>query len=605
MIADTMPLWAPTPLILPSQAKVARPYQTACLQAIKDHWAAGVNRVLCVLATGTGKTYCVAHLLEALEKKRMLVLVHGRRLIEQMANHVAAENPNLSVQVEQASNYADHDANVVVASIDTVGRTGSVRLDRFGGFDVVANDEAHRSLSEVWTRTLRKVADAGTLLSGWTATPFRGDKRKLSDLYDEVVFELSLRDAIEQGYLCRLRAIKVRTSTDISGVRSHKGEWGTDFDTEELAHKINVDERNSVIISAIEDHATDRKSILVHAANVEHIQALTDQLRGRGHAADGIHYKLPQKERDAALHRFHTGESRLLVHCGICLEGYDEPRIDAAVFAKPTKSRLYYYQALGRMTRLSPDTGKTDALAIDVVDVCRRARLMSASKAFGVRDIDVLGEDVLEAVQTADRAAAAGVEVEDGDSVKTIRNREKRAALRTVKIATQAAPVDLFGPPQTSTYQAPTRTQSVFPWLSVGDKGQQVLQVDRGSWAVVGRNNTGCWQITLTNDSGTEIAGEALTSTAFADPDWQKADAFVRRHAGHWQPPGYRPRNAFDKGISRAKFLRSDAPSRWKPATPAQIHAITRWRQVPPAGLTFGAASDWLSKLIYEARHRA
>ena len=462
----------------------------------------------------------------------------------------------------------------------------------------------HHSLSDIWVRTLRRVADCGSLLTGWTATPFRGDGKQLADVYDKIVYELGLRAAIEQGYLCRLKAVRVRTGVSIDGVKTRKGEYGSDFDSEELARRVNVDSRNSLIVSAIEDHADGRKSILVHAVNVEHIQTLTTQLNERGHKADGIHYLTPQKERAAIFRRFHEGESRVLVHCGVCLEGYNEPRIDCAVFTKPSKSSLYYQQALGRMTRLSPQTGKTDALAIDIVDICRK-RVQTASKVFGQRDIDLLGEDVLDGIAAAEKAEKAGVEVKDGDSVKTIRNREKRAALRTVKIATQAAPVDLFGQPAASTYQAPTRTQSVFPWLSVGDKGQQVMQVDRGSWAVVGRNNTGCWQITLTNDSGTEIAGEALTSTAFADPDWQKADAFVRRHAGHWLPPGYRPRNSFDKGISRAKFLRSDAPSRWKPATPAQVGALTRWRQVPPAGLTFGAASDWLSKLIYEARHRA
>jgi hypothetical protein len=359
-----------------------------------------------------------------------------------------------------------------------------------------------------------------------------------------------------------------------------------------------------VIVSAIEDHAQGRGSILVHAANVAHIEDLTAALRERGHKADGIHYKTHQRDRDGIFGRFHDGSTRILVHCGVCLEGYNEPRIDAAVFAKPSKSALYYQQALGRMTRLSPDTGKVDALAIDVVDLCRRQRVQTAAAVFGMRDVDLLGEDCITAADAVAAAEKAGVEVEDGDTLKRIRQREARIQAKARKVATSASPIDLFGARSVLAQKAAAAPRSsVFSWLPVGDGSQYVLEVSRGSWAVVQRDTSQNWTISLSRD-GKQVAGENLTLTPFADPDWNKADAFIRRYAGYWQPPDYQRRNEHDPGIPRWKFLRSDAPRRQRPATPAQVGALRRWRQAVPDGLSSGAASDWLSSLVYQSRHR-
>lgn len=604
-MSATLPFAFAAPDLPARTGKQARPYQRECLSAIKAAWQGGCNRLLAVLATGTGKSWLISHVLETIERKRMLVLVHGKRLIEQMAGELAAENSALSVQVEQAHNYADHDSDIVVASIDTVGRKGSVRLDRFGGFDTVACDESHHAVSEIWLRTLRKVAEAGVLLTGWTATPFRGDGKQLSDLYDKVVYELGLRAAIEQGYLCRLRAVRVTTDVDLTGVKTRRGEFGSDFDTKELAGRINVDERNSVIVSAIEQHAEGRGSILVHAANVAHIEALTHQLRERGHQAEGIHYQTHQRDRAGIFGRFHQGETRVLVHCGVCLEGYNEPRIDTAVFAKPSKSSLYYQQALGRMTRLSPDTGKVDALAIDVVDLCCRRRILTAAQVFGMRDVDLLGEDILSAAEAVAQAEKAGVKVEDGDNMKRIRTREKRLHAKTACLRTVANDVDLFGRPVSIPKPPPQRPQRLFPWLTVGDGSQYVLGVDRGSWVIVERaSGAQNWIVRLTRD-GKPVMQETLTATPFADPDWQKADAFVKRHAGYWKPDGYRPRNEYDRGIPRERFLRTDAPKRQRPATSAQLVALGKWGVKLTGPVSFGEASDRLSALVYQARRRA
>jgi hypothetical protein len=220
---------------------------------------------------------------------------------------------------------------------------------------------------------------------------------------------------------------------------------------------------------------------------------------------------------------------------------------------------------------------------------------MSASRVFGARDVDLLGEDVLAGLDGVEQAAIAGVEVKDGDSVKKIRATEKRILARTVKMATQAHAVDPFGEPDVSTHDAPRRTSSLFPWLGVG-AGEYALEIDRGSWATIRRNHTGQWCVDLSNAVGKPMGGENLTHSSPDGPDWQQADLFIKRSAGVWSPP--------DKPylrLQRWKFLCHEAARRQRAATPAQLGALEKWRLPADEGMSYGAAHDALSRAVYMA----
>ena len=118
---------------------ILRDYQKDCLGAIKARMG-DINRQLVALPTGTGKTMIFAHLPEVLGKKKMLVLAHREELLDQAADKIGAANPGLDVQIEQADRYASPAADVVIASVPTIGRKGSARIQNFDpdGFPVIA-----------------------------------------------------------------------------------------------------------------------------------------------------------------------------------------------------------------------------------------------------------------------------------------------------------------------------------------------------------------------------------------------------------------------------------------------------------------------------------
>lgn len=86
---------------------------------------------------------------------------------------------------------------------------------------------------------------------------------------------------------------------------------------------------------------------------------------GAGIPTECVSAETPLEDRRALLHRFRTGETRVITNCGVLTERYDEPSVDCVIVARPTQSTPLFTQMVGRGTRLYP--GKTDCLVIDVV----------------------------------------------------------------------------------------------------------------------------------------------------------------------------------------------------------------------------------------------
>ena len=132
-----------------------RPYQDDCLQRIRAQYLEGARRLLVSLPTGTGKTVVFAAMPTFFKmRKRMLVLAHRQELLEQAASKFAAVAPGLRVGIEQGSRHAPSDADVVLASVPTVGRETSSRLLRLDPeqFYLIVVDEAHHAVAATYRR---------------------------------------------------------------------------------------------------------------------------------------------------------------------------------------------------------------------------------------------------------------------------------------------------------------------------------------------------------------------------------------------------------------------------------------------------------------------
>jgi superfamily II DNA or RNA helicase len=373
------------------------------------------------MATGTGKSLIFGNIPQHAPKgKRTLLTVHTRELVDQAAEHLAKWNPGLSVGVEMAGQVTSGE-QIVVASIQTIGRSLSSRLEKFkpNDFAWVIVDECHRSISDTYTNVFEHFnlfsPESSTSLVGMTATPQRGDGLAMGAVYEEIVFSYSIQDAIKDGWLSDVRGIRVKTGVDISKVGTKAG----DFDQAELNTAVNTEIRNEQIVEAWVKEAYPRQTV-GFTVTVQHAKDLALAFQKAGVPADAIWGDDPQRAEKLKQHR--AGYLKILLCAQLLVEGYDDPNVACIIMAKPTKSSTFFIQAAGRGTRLGPGIDnlikartegrlkpgdKVDMLLLDVVDATTKHSLITLPTLFGLgSQLDLQGGSVMAAVKAIEEAQA-------------------------------------------------------------------------------------------------------------------------------------------------------------------------------------------------------
>src|SRR2546421_2080379 len=185
------PMWRLTP----------RPYQHEAVAALLAAAARGVQRPLLVLPTGTGKTIIFALLVQR-RGGRALILAHRDELIQQAVDKLHLVDPTMPLGVVQAER-DELTAPTVVASVQTLSRRP--RLARLvPDFHTIVIDEAHHAPAPPSRRILeycRAWCPDGPLVVGVTATPARGDRQSLRQVFEGIVYQKTLVEMMQAGDL--------------------------------------------------------------------------------------------------------------------------------------------------------------------------------------------------------------------------------------------------------------------------------------------------------------------------------------------------------------------------------------------------------------------
>lgn len=372
------------------------PHQKAAIKTAMDVISVGRKSGLWALPTGTGKTVAFTTLARRLHSENnwgsTLILVHRDELIQQTISTLEWLWPKSTRGVIKGP-LNEINRDVVVASVQSLHAD---RLERFPRdlFDLLIADEAHHySDSTTWSKPLEWF-DAKFIL-GVTATPERHDGQGLERFGERPIYHYPLRRAIEDGQLVRLRQYGIETGTDLDGVKRRMG----DFVTSDLSREVNTPERNMIAADAYMEHAEGRRAI-VFCVDRQHIQDMTATFNDMGITATFVDGTLPTEERRSALSAFRDGRFKACVSCEVLTEGFDDPGVSAVIMARPTGSRPWYTQAVGRGLRLFD--GKDDLVVLDLTDNSRKHKLVTALSLLGKPDqsemVDANGRDVINAV---------------------------------------------------------------------------------------------------------------------------------------------------------------------------------------------------------------
>lgn len=324
-----------------------RPYQVAAIERLRAEFARGRSRVLLTAPTGAGKTVVAAEIVRAAHAKGtgVLFVAHRIELLEQTLGKLEAVG--IKAGVIKAGWAADPSAPVQVASIQTLIRR------EFPPAGLLVIDEAHHTSADSY----RRIAASYRRVLGLTATPWRTDGRGLAEDYEANVVAATPAELTEAGYLVRSKTYAY-ASPDLKGVRVTAG----DFNQKGLELACDRSEILGSIVSEYRTHAHGRPAI-VFPVSVRHSEHVVAEFRAAGYEAAHLDCDTPAAERAELLERFRSGSLTVLSSVGVLTEGFDAPRAEVAILARPTMSLALYLQMVGRVLR--PFEGKAGALVHD------------------------------------------------------------------------------------------------------------------------------------------------------------------------------------------------------------------------------------------------
>lgn len=548
-----------------------RPYQDAAIAADITEYDKGIRRMMNVMATGTGKTIVFSRLYEELKSRlpgQMMVVAHTEELVKQNAKKMQEVNPTVKVGIEMAGEYADVNADIISASVATVGRANTERVKRFNWdrIDKIVIDEAHHSVTDAYGRVFELAGslrtDTDKFLLGTTATTQRPDGKALSDIYERIAFVYSLREAIKEKWLVPVRGFRVTTHASLDAVESYNG----DFSVSKLSAAVDTDARNRQVVDSWKSLAADRKTV-VFCADVEHAKHLAREFQNAGVSAAAIWGDDP--EREEKLRRHQNGEFQVLCNCAVLVEGYDDPSISCVVLARPTKSPVLFAQMVGRGTRLA--SGKTDLVVIDVVDSTISNSLVTLPTLMGLSNIlDVQGRDIVEVVEEIEKVQ----EEHPSINLSTLDDISKLSSI--------VDSIDMFE----VRFPKEVEANSDFIWFKAADGGYRINipkdGPEKAGYLRIQENMLGQWAITGQIKEIDLAATRPTMEEAFRASDEQ-----IRKRLGKM----------------RLSYLLREATWHSKPVTRGQRTMLERlfpWKQFPYEQMTSGTAS----KIINERLNR-
>ena len=590
-----------------------RPYQADAHAAISSALTSGISKQLLQAATGTGKTILFAHLLEQLKTThpgKMLVLAHREELIDQAIAKMQKVNPTLRIDKEMAEHTADPEmADVIVASVSTLGRAGSKRILGYdwSKFDKFVVDEAHHAIASTYTNIFEAAgllsptpngAPANSLLLGLTATPQRGDGQALAKLFQKIVYTYPIRNAIEDGWLVEVRGFKVTTGVSLDGIKVSQG----DYDQTQLANTVNTPKRNQIILKAWLDYGQGRQT-LGFTVDIQHAKDLAEMFRMNGVNAQAIWGDDPLRAEKLEKHR--SGEITVLFNAALLIEGYDDWRIGCVILAGPTKSPVKFTQEVGRGTRLEelPDGStpnlnewkdeyltaaletytkeyvkfpfKTDCIIIDVVDASSHNSLVTLPTLMGLPShLNLNGRGMYAVVKEIEEAQKQYphidfTKLEDIDSIKTF--------VQNVNLFEVKFPTEVETGSELTWFPSPTGGYIItLPAVETGNKTAYGAPEKVQERLGIIQNLLDQWEIAGTI-KGKKAKGERSTlAEAFS-----AADTVIAT---------YYPEAL--KILRRVEAWHEDV------ATPAQIKLLKKFfkGKAIPGGLSKGAASKLISQ---------
>ena len=422
-----------------------RYYQRIAINRTVEAVAKGQDRILLVMATGTGKTYTafqiVYRLFKAKAKKRVLYLADRNILVEQTIGGDFKPLKN-SDNIHWIKNRkVDKSREIQFALYQSLtGDTEDKKVYKKYSpdyFDLIIVDECHRGSAKddsAWREILEYFSSATQI--GLTATPKETKDVSNMDYFGESVFTYSLKQGIEDGFLAPYKVVRVGLDRDLEGYRPEKhkrDKYGNEledriYNKKDFDRALILEQRTKLVAKYVSDYlkANDKRmaKTIFFCTDIEHADRMREALINENSDLYSQNNKYIMKitgDDDlgkSELYNFTTPKEKyptLVTTSKLLTTGVDCKTCEFIVIDSEISSMIEFKQILGRGTRIREDYNKLYFTLIDFRDVSR----LFADKDFDgepvkIKDVSS-GDDIpLEDDEDVD----AGIDTDDINSLE-------------------------------------------------------------------------------------------------------------------------------------------------------------------------------------------
>lgn len=300
-----------------------------------------------MLATGLGKTWLAAFDSNRSEFARVLFIAHRDEILTQAIETFRRVRPTARIG-RMSGEVRETDADLLFASIQTLGRTNHLSRFQRTDFDYIIVDEFHHAAAGTYRRVIEYFEPK--FLLGLTATPERADGADLLALCQEnEVFNANIHDGIKSGRLCPFHYFGVPDDIDYSNIP-----WrSVRFDPEALDAAVATDARARNALEQFQSKGGRR--CIGFCCSQRHADFMARFFVSAGLRAVAVHAGPSSAPRTTSLKQLATGEIDVIFAVDMFNEGVDVPAIDTVMMLRPTESTVIWMQQLGRGLRVAED----------------------------------------------------------------------------------------------------------------------------------------------------------------------------------------------------------------------------------------------------------
>jgi type I restriction enzyme, R subunit len=365
--------------------KEPRYFQRVAINRVVEAVAKGQQRLLLVMATGTGKTYTAFQIIwrlwKAKAKKRILFLVDRNILADQAIMNDFKHFGDKMVKIQNRN--VDKSYEIYLALYQGITGVEEEKniFKQFSKdfFDLIVVDECHRgsaNANALWHDVLEYYSGATQV--GLTATPKETKDISTQTYFGEPIYTYSLRQGIDDGFLAPYKVVRVTIDRDVEGYRPEEGKtdiYGKEipdrvYNVKDFDRNIVIDDRTKLVAKKVSEYlrSTDRmQKTIVFCVDIDHAERMRQAFvnENADKVSENRQYVAritgDNPESPVALDHFIDPENPypvIVTTSKLLTTGVDAQTCKLIVLDANIQSMTEFKQIIGRGTRVREDYGK-------------------------------------------------------------------------------------------------------------------------------------------------------------------------------------------------------------------------------------------------------